>query len=68
MGIMQSKQAHYYNSRRRESEFKEGDIVLVYKPIRKVGRADKLIHHFVGPYKVIRKITPLNYEIQLLSR
>ena len=68
MGIMQSKQAHYYNNRRRESEFKEGDIVLVYKPIRKVGRADKLIHHFVGPYKVIRKITPLNYEIQLLSR
>ncbi|KAK4025076.1 hypothetical protein OUZ56_010579 [Daphnia magna] len=39
--------------------------VLVYRPTRKVGLAEKLLHHWHGPYSIVRKITPLNYEVQL---
>jgi hypothetical protein len=45
-------------------EFQPGEEVLVYKPIRKVGRAEKLLHHWHGPYVVQRKTASLNYEVK----
>ena len=39
--------------------------MLVYRPTRKVGRAEKLLHWWHGPNVVIRQITTLNYEVQL---
>ncbi|KAK4007548.1 hypothetical protein OUZ56_012706 [Daphnia magna] len=41
------------------------DIVLVYKPIRKVGKSEKLLHRWSGPYTVVRQTTASNYELRL---
>ena len=38
---------------------------LIYKPIRKKGRSEKLLHRWMGPYVVIRQTTPVNYEVKL---
>ena len=56
-----------YDESRREAEFSENDLVLVYKPTRKVGRSEKLLHRWHGPYRVIKRITPLNYEVKLIN-
>jgi hypothetical protein len=45
-------------------EFQPGEEVLVYKPIRRVGRAEKLLHHWHGPYVVQRNTASLNYEVK----
>ena len=36
---------------------------MIYKPLRKVGKADKLIHRWLGPYSIMRLTTPVNYEV-----
>lgn len=46
-------------------DFEAGDLVLIYKPLRKVGLAEKLLHRWMGPYRVLRQTTPVNYEVQL---
>ena len=37
--------------------------MLVYKPVRKVGKSEKLLHRWLGPFKVLRQTTPVNYEV-----
>ncbi|KAK4037903.1 hypothetical protein OUZ56_029928 [Daphnia magna] len=39
--------------------------VLVYKPIRKVSKSEKLLHRWFGPYTVVRQTTQSNYELRL---
>ena len=55
-----------YDKKRRETNYSKDDLVLVYKPFRKVGKSDKLLHRWLGPYKIIRRISDLNYEVQKL--
>jgi len=59
------KQKTTYDQRRKEVSYQPGDLVLVYKPFRQVGKAEKLLHRWLGPHEVIRKTTDLNYEVRL---
>lgn len=59
------KQKSSYDANRQDLKFVPGDLVLVYKPIRKKGLAEKLLHRWLGPYTVIRETTPVNYEVKL---
>ncbi|KZR97175.1 Uncharacterized protein APZ42_008103, partial [Daphnia magna] len=59
----QVKQKEAYDARHRELSFQAGDLVLVYKPFRKVGKSEKLLHRWLRPYKVLRQTTPVNYEV-----
>ena len=43
------KQNDDYDKDRKNSVFFPGDLVLIYKPIRKVGRSEKLLHRWMGP-------------------
>ena len=54
-----------YDATRREGIYKKGDFVLIFKPIRKIGRSEKLLHRWLGPYLVVRQTTPVNYEVIL---
>ena len=54
-----------YDKKRRDASFSEGELVLIYKPIRKVGRSEKLLHQWLGPYQIIRQTSDLNYEVKL---
>ena len=67
LGVAQDNQRKEYDSRHRELQFKIGDQVLVYKPFRKVKRAEKLLHRWQEPFKVIRHTTPVNYGVELSS-
>lgn len=60
------KQKELYDEGRREAPtYRPGTKVLIYKPIRKVGRSEKLLHRWLGTYTVVRQTTPSDYELQL---
>jgi hypothetical protein len=61
---VQERQKQRYEAQHRPAkEFQQGEEVLVYKPFRKVGRAEKLLNRWLGPYTVVRRTSSLNYEV-----
>ena len=62
------RQKAYYDTNRREAQYEEGDLVLIYKPFRKVGKSEKLLHRWLGPYLVAGRLSELNYEVRKLRR
>ncbi|KZR99340.1 Uncharacterized protein APZ42_004828, partial [Daphnia magna] len=63
---VQRKQKKVYDEGRREATtYLPGEQVLIYKPIRKVKKSEKLLHRWLGPYTVVRQTTPSNYELRL---
>lgn len=44
-------------------EFKKGDIIKSFSPVRKVGRSEKFLPKYFGPYKIVEKMSECNYKI-----
>ena len=63
----QMRQAKYANRRRRELFFEVGDFVLLdAKNIRfRVEGPRKLLHRFLGPFEILKKVGKLAYELRL---
>ncbi|KAK4045698.1 hypothetical protein OUZ56_033560 [Daphnia magna] len=62
----QERYKAYHDSRRRETAwYAVREKVLIYKPVRKIRRAEKLLHRWYGSYVVGRQTTPLNDEVKL---
>ena len=61
------KQKARYNKTRRDVRYATGGLVLIYKPIRKVGKSEKLPHRWLGPYEVTRRISESNYEVERMG-
>lgn len=60
----QGRQKRYYDSGARLRSVEQGDEVLVLLPMQ----TNKLKLEWRGPYKVIRKVTDVDYEIQTPGR
>ncbi|XP_037505816.1 uncharacterized protein LOC119382164 [Rhipicephalus sanguineus] len=52
-----------YNLRRRDQLCAPGDRVMVWTPIRLRGLSEKLLRRYFGPYKIMRRLGPLVYEV-----
>ncbi|KZS10308.1 Uncharacterized protein APZ42_025255 [Daphnia magna] len=63
MERVKEKQKEAYDARYRELSFQAGDLVLVYKPFRKIGKSEKLLHRWLGSFRVLRQTTSVNYEM-----
>ena len=64
--IAQERQARHANKQRRAVEFKVGDYVyLDSKNIKLPEGARKLGHRFIGPYKILKRVGPMSYELEL---
>lgn len=59
----QDDQCRRYNLRRRNISYNPGDLVWLWTPDRKVGRAEKFQPRYTGPYKVSRRLSDLTYEL-----
>jgi len=55
-----------YDSQHPDREFQVGDLVLVRKPNRKIGLAEKLMQKYFGPYQVIERTSAVNYRVSTL--
>ncbi|XP_045032675.1 uncharacterized protein LOC123474529 [Daphnia magna] len=61
LAMVQQRQKTQYDARVSAAPvYEPGDLVLIFRPQRKKGLAEKLLHQYVGPYKVIRQVTELN--------
>jgi len=61
----QVKQKERYDEKHKPVEYKEGSKVLVFSPIRKIGRSEKLLHRWQGPYLVEKKVSDVNYLLKI---
>ena len=62
----QHEMAKQANKHRRHVEFKEGDFVLLHSKNLKLQfeGSKKLMHRYFGPFKVLKRIGNLSYEIE----
>lgn len=66
----QNKQKHYYNQRRKQTQFKVGDVVWVRShPLSRAneGFMAKLSEKWKGPAKVVKCLGPVNYAASYLN-
>uniref|UniRef100_A0A6G5A997 Putative tick transposon n=1 Tax=Rhipicephalus microplus TaxID=6941 RepID=A0A6G5A997_RHIMP len=59
----QEKQRRLYDQRHRDVHFPTCSLVLLWSPTRQVGLSGKLLTRYTGPYRVLRVVTPVTYEI-----
>jgi hypothetical protein len=64
-----SRQKSYADKRRKPLEFDVGDMVMLkvspWKGVVRFGRKGKLAPHYVGPFKILKRIGPVAYELDL---
>ena len=65
----QSRQKSYTDVRRRELEFQIDDWVFLkvspMKGVMRFGKKGKLSLRYVGPYKILKRIGKVAYELEL---
>lgn len=59
----QDYDARRYNLRHRLVSYEVGDKVWVWTPVRRRGLSEKLLRRYFGPYRVLRRISDLTYEV-----
>jgi hypothetical protein len=60
----QRHQKRHFDKRHRDVNYEKGSLVWVYKPARKRGMTDKLIHKNRGPYIIVDKYKDVNYIVE----
>lgn len=64
----QDKQKLYYDKSHKTVSYSPGQMVLIDIKSQKYGEIKKLTHKFQGPFKIIEKISDINYKIALTLR
>ena len=60
----QQNMKEVYDRSAREPEFIVGDRVWVYTPKTKKGLSQKLMHHWHGPFRIVRKCSPVHFKLR----
>lgn len=63
----QQTQVIRYNDKHRQVNYCVGDLVLVWSPVRVVGRSEKLLSRYFGPYRITQPTSDVNYEIERVT-
>ncbi|UYV66261.1 hypothetical protein LAZ67_4001049 [Cordylochernes scorpioides] len=57
-----------YDARHKGKVYQPGDLMWIFTPIRRVGLHEKLLKRYFGPYKVIKKISDVTYEVEAFGK
>jgi hypothetical protein len=58
-----SRMKAFYDAKHKDVKYKIGELVAMFIPTRRVGRSEKLIRQYFGPYVIKDQITPVTYKI-----
>ena len=61
--VAKQKSKRYYDKKTRKRSFSPGDMVLVFEP-----GPHKLVAQWMGPYKVLEKVTDVTYLVSMPDR
>jgi transposase InsO family protein len=62
-GKFDIRKKEYYDRKHVLVKFEIGDLVWLYSPRTKTGLSKKLASHNLGPFKILKKDSPVNYTI-----
>ncbi|KAI3819231.1 hypothetical protein L1987_13056 [Smallanthus sonchifolius] len=72
MAAARDRQKSYADKRRKPLEFQIGDMVLLkvspWKGVIRFGKRGKLNPRYVGPFKILKRIGPVAYQLDLPER
>ncbi|UYV63848.1 hypothetical protein LAZ67_2005815, partial [Cordylochernes scorpioides] len=60
----QERMKKNYDKKHVERSYEPGELVAVWTPIRKIGKCEKLLRKYFGPYKILKKLSNVNYLIE----
>ena len=61
----QNIQKQTYDAGRVIPSYAPKDLVLIYSPIRHIGKSPKLTHHWFGPFEIISKVSDSIYKVKI---
>ena len=60
----QQKMKDYYDQKTKEPVFEVGQRVWVYTPRTRKGLSKKLMHNWLGPYRIVEKLSPVHFKLR----
>jgi hypothetical protein len=66
--VVQAKQEERYDRLWCTVFYTPGDLVWVFRPVRKKGRPKKLFHPYSGIYKILKRWNDLNNVVNPIRR
>jgi hypothetical protein len=61
----QKKQKDRYDKSHQTVEYRVGEMVRIFTPLRKVGRVAKFLHRWSMPCRVLKRLSDVNYEVAI---
>ena len=63
----QQKIKDYYDQKTKEPVFEVGQRVWVYTPRTRKGLSKKLMHNWLGPYRIVEKLSPVHFKLRTIT-
>ncbi|UYV60444.1 hypothetical protein LAZ67_1001171, partial [Cordylochernes scorpioides] len=60
----QERMKRNYDKKHNERIYEPGHLVAVWTPVRKIGKCEKLLRKYFGPYRILKKLSNVNYLIE----
>ncbi|UYV77620.1 hypothetical protein LAZ67_15001754 [Cordylochernes scorpioides] len=60
----QERMKRNYDKKHDEKIYEPGHLVAVWTPVRKIGKCEKQLRKYFGPYRILKKLSNVNYLIE----
>ncbi|UYV75715.1 K02A2.6-like [Cordylochernes scorpioides] len=60
----QERMKRNYDKKHNERIYEPGHLVAVWTTVRKIGKCEKLLRKYFGPYQILNKLSDVNYLIE----
>ncbi|UYV77326.1 K02A2.6-like [Cordylochernes scorpioides] len=60
----QERMKNNYDKKHMERSYEQGEVVAVWTPIMKIGKREKPLRKYFGPYRILKKMSIVNYLIE----